>query len=124
MSRQLDHYIHLLQRKWWFVLPVTAAVIIIYALAVNKLGISRPKLDATAILQFDDPDELSSVQERVVLESDAKAVLVRSRSFLEGIVRKLSLQLEVSRYSRSEIFDSVWYDPHEINFRPKNLFSL
>ena len=108
MSRQLDHYIHLLQRKWWFVLPVTAAVIIIYALAVNKLGISRPKLDATAILQFDDPDELSSVQERVVLESDAKAVLVRSRSFLEGIVRKLSLQLEVSRYSRSEIFDSVW----------------
>ena len=108
MSRQLDHYVHLLRRKWWFVLPVTAAVIIIYALVVNKLGISSPKLDATAILQFDDPDELSGVQERVVLESDAKAVLVRSRSFLEGVVRKLSLQLEVSRYSRSEIFDSVW----------------
>jgi tyrosine-protein kinase Etk/Wzc len=123
MSRQLDHYIHLLQRKWWFVLPVTAAVIIIYALAVNKLGISRPKLDATAILQFDDPDELSSVQERVVLESDAKAVLVRSRSFLEGIVRKLSLQLEVSRYSRSEIFDSVWVGIDapigDYEFRPK-----
>ena len=107
MSRQLDHYVHLLRRKLWFVLPVMVAVIAGYFFTIYKLDIAKPHLGATAILQFDDPDELSAVQERVWLESDAKAVLVKSRSFLEGVVRKLSLQLQVSRFSRSDIFDSV-----------------
>jgi hypothetical protein len=40
--------------------------------AINKLGLAKPQLSATAILHFDDPDELSAVDERVTLEPKPK----------------------------------------------------
>jgi len=107
MKRQLDHYVHLIWRKLWFILPTFIVVITAWFVAINKLGVAKPQLSATAILHFDDPDELSAVDERVTLGPEAKAVLVKSRTFLEKVVRKLGLQLQVSKYPRSMIFDSV-----------------
>lgn len=107
MNRQLDHYVHLIWRKLWFVLPTCLVVTAAWFVAINKLGVAKPQLSATAILHFDDPDELSAVDERVTLGPEAKAVLVKSRTFLEKVVRKLALQLRVSKYPRSMIFDSI-----------------
>jgi len=110
MKRQMDHYVHLIWRKLWFILPTCFIVIAAWFVAINKLGLAKPQLSATAILHFDDPDELSAVDERVTLGPEAKAVLVKSRTFLEKVVRKLALQLLVSKHPRSMIFDSVAVD--------------
>ncbi len=124
MKRQLDHYVHLIWRKLWFILPIFFVVIAAWFVAINKLGVAKPQLSATAILHFDDPDELSAVDERVTLGPEAKAVLVKSRTFLEKVVRKLALQLRVSKHPRSMIFDSVAVeidaDPGDYQLKIKN----
>lgn len=104
---QFGNFVELVRRRIWIVLPIFFIVTASWIVAVNKLGIAKPQLSATAILQFDDPDALSAVDERVTLGPDAKAVLVKSRTFLEKVVHKLGLQLRVSKYPRSMIFDSV-----------------
>ncbi|HEX3019356.1 MAG TPA: polysaccharide biosynthesis tyrosine autokinase [Chitinispirillaceae bacterium] len=107
MKRQLDHYVHLIWRRLWFILPTCLLVSAAWFVAINKLGVVKPQLSATAILHFEDPDEGNAIDERVSLGPEAKAVLVKSRSFLEKVVRKLALQLRVSKYPRSMIFDSL-----------------
>lgn len=106
-KRQFSHYLHLIWRRLWFILPTCLIVTAAWFVAINKLGIAKPQLSATAILHFDDPDELSAVDERVALGPEAKAVLLKSRTFLEKIARKLALQLRVSKFPRSMVFDSV-----------------
>lgn len=109
-TKQVDHYIQLFLQKLWFVIPVSIIVMAVWFIAITRLGLMTPQLDATTILQFDDPTKLSAVDERVELQSDTKAVLVKSRSFIEGVVRKLSLQFQMSRVARSDVFDSVFVD--------------
>lgn len=107
MKRQLDYYLHLIWRRLWFIIPVSILVLFAYVFAINKLGLTRPKMEAAAILQFDNPDDLSAVDERVGLQPDTKAILVKSRTFIESIVKKMGLQLHVSEHVRNELFDSV-----------------
>jgi tyrosine-protein kinase Etk/Wzc len=64
-------------------------------------------LQATSVLQFDNPDNISAVTERVPLQADTRAVLIKSRSFLEEVAQDLSLRLRTGRNIRSDIFDSV-----------------
>ena len=52
MKRQLDHYIHLIWRKLWFILPTCIVVIAAWFVAINKLGVAKPQLSATAILHL------------------------------------------------------------------------
>ncbi|MDO5576550.1 MAG: GNVR domain-containing protein, partial [Fibrobacter sp.] len=107
MKRQLDYYIHLLWRKLWFVLPVSILVLFAYVFLINMLGLTKPKMEAKAILQFDNPDNLSAVNERVGLQPDTKAILIKSRTFIDNIVNKMGLQLHVLTHNRNELFDSV-----------------
>lgn len=107
MQKQMDHYLQLLWQRLWFVVPVSLLVVVIFFIAISKMGLLVPELQATAVMQFDDPKNLSAVDERVGLQSDAKAVLVKSRSFLEREVQKLSLQFQIARCSRSDVLDSV-----------------
>jgi capsular exopolysaccharide synthesis family protein len=107
MKKQLDHYLQLLWQRLWFVLPVSLLVTVMFFVAISKMGLLIPELEATAVMQFDDPKNLSAVDERIGLQADAKAVLVKSRSFLEREIQKLSLQFQISRCLRSEVIDSV-----------------
>ncbi|MDG5815212.1 polysaccharide biosynthesis tyrosine autokinase [Chitinispirillales bacterium ANBcel5] len=104
---QLDHFIHLVRRYLWFILPLFTVVMALWVFFAYKMGAFTPELEATAILRFDDPQNLSAVDDRVGYEVESRAVLVKSRTLLEEVARKLSLQLLTNRVSREEVFDSL-----------------
>ncbi len=93
-------------------------------------GYIRSPQEATAILQFDDPKNISAVEKEIGLQSNTKAVLIKSRSFLENVAQKLSLQVVTFKHSRSQIFDSlsVGKSPPEglylLKFKNNNFFLL
>ncbi|MFP4013585.1 MAG: polysaccharide biosynthesis tyrosine autokinase [Chitinispirillaceae bacterium] len=102
-----EHYLHLIIRKVWFILPVMVVVMVLWVLVLARMGMLQPELEAQAVLRFEDPDNLSAVDERVGDDPESRAVLVTSRSFLEDVVRKLSLQLTTREVPRSSVFDSI-----------------
>ncbi len=102
-----DHYLHLLIRKAWFVFPVMVLVLVGWVLVLKKMGMMVPEQEAVAVLRFDDPENLSAVDERVMDDPESRTVLVKSHSFLEEVVRKLSLQLTTGKVPRGSIFDSI-----------------
>ncbi|MFP4680358.1 MAG: GumC family protein [Chitinispirillaceae bacterium] len=102
-----DHYLHLVLRKAWFIIPVTVVVLVLWVLVLAKMGMLRPELEAQAVLRFEDPDNLSAVDERVGDDPESRTVLIQSRSFLENVVRKLSLQLTTGKVPRASVFDSI-----------------
>lgn len=111
VKRHFEHYMHLFIRRLWYIIPSFTIVTLAFIWAIIFFDLLAPQLQSSAVLHFDDPDQLSAVQERVNLRSDTKAVLVKSRTFLEGVARKLSLQLQVHRYPRSDIFSYIKVDP-------------
>lgn len=107
-ERQWGYYVQLFWRKAWFVIPSFLIISVGWFLVIVIFGMTKPRLEATAILQFEDPSTISAVEKQVGIQTNAKAVLIRSRSFLEEIAKQLSLQLQTENYSRSQIFDSLW----------------
>lgn len=102
-----EHYLHLIVRKAWFIVPVMVVVMVLWVLVLAKMGMLKPELEAQAVLRFEDPDNLSAVDERVGDDPESRTVLIKSRSFLEDVVRKLSLQLTTGKVPRASVFDSI-----------------
>ncbi|KMQ52446.1 capsular exopolysaccharide family protein [Chitinispirillum alkaliphilum] len=115
-----DHYLHLFLRNIWFILPVSLTVLVLWIVVMGRMNMFTPEMQARAVLRFDDPQALSGVDERVSYESESRASLVKSRSFLEQIAAKHSLQLMTSRVQREDVFDSVWVGPDA----PRGSYSL
>jgi capsular exopolysaccharide synthesis family protein len=108
-NRQPGYFVHLFVRKAKIIVPVFLITILIWFAFILHSGLSKPKLTATAVLQFDDPVNLSAVERNVgiPIQPDTKVFLLKSRSFLEVVAKKMHLQLQVKKYARTEIFDSV-----------------
>jgi capsular exopolysaccharide synthesis family protein len=106
-NKHFNHYKRLFLHNTWFIVPVAAFFFTLWIIFIYRYGIIRPVLKATSVLQFDNPDNISAVTERVPLQADTRAVLIKSRSFLEQVAQDLSLRLRTGRNIRSEIFDSV-----------------
>lgn len=107
-GKQLRHYKKLLIRNTWFIIPVTLVMLILWVLVIHRYGLLTPVLQSTSVLQFDNPDNISAVTERVALQSDTRAAMIKSRSFLQQIAQDVSTRLQTGRYIRSEIFDSIY----------------
>ncbi len=106
-----DHYLHLMLRKWWIVVPVFLVVLLLWSMLMLRMNMLTPEQEASAVLRFDDPQTLSAVDERVGYDYESRTVLVKSRSFLQEVAQKLSLQLMTDNAPRSEVFDSVHIGP-------------
>jgi capsular exopolysaccharide synthesis family protein len=85
-----------------------AVFLTLWMVFIHRYGIITPVLKATSVLQFDNPDDLSAVTERVPLQADTRAALIKSHSFLEQVAQDVSLRVRTGRYVRSVIFDSVY----------------
>lgn len=106
-----QRYLTLLIKRMWILIPCAAVVGIIWGFLVFKTGLTIPTKEVTAVLEFDDPKNLSAVEEGVEIDSEGKSALIKSRSFIGRVVDKLNLQLQVSKHNRALIFDSI-YLPH------------
>jgi capsular exopolysaccharide synthesis family protein len=107
-GKQFHHYKKLLIRNAWFIIPVAIVVFIFWIIVIHRYGLQTPVLQATSVLQFDNPDNISAVSERVSLQSDTRAAMIKSRTFLEQVAQDVSIRLQTGRYIRSEIFDSIY----------------
>ncbi len=100
------HYTDLIWRKKWFIAtagPLVAAGWMMYAFKFNN---PKPELMAEAIIGFDQPQQVSAVQD-VGSTVNGKVELLQSRTFLTGVVDKLGLRLRVINEPRHSVFDSV-----------------
>ncbi len=100
-SKSFYYYLRLFLTNAWFIIPVATVIIAVWIVVIYRYGIIIPVLQATSVLQFDNPDDISAVAERVPLQADTRAALVKSRSFLQQVAQDLSLRLQTGRYIRS-----------------------
>ncbi len=116
------HYAALLWRwKWWFVFatPVAGCIAVMFLLHALKNPV-LPSLPATVTLGGALGSQPNASMVKVTNEGSgdesdapdtlAQTALIRSRDFLRGVANDLSLRLNVTRYSRSSVFDSVSVD--------------
>ncbi|HEX2959665.1 MAG TPA: polysaccharide biosynthesis tyrosine autokinase [Chitinispirillaceae bacterium] len=106
-KKQFNRYKNLLLRKAWFIIPVSLGILTLWMMFIYRYGFMTPVLQATSVLQFDNPDDISAVTERVPLQSDTRAALIKSRTFLQQVAQDISARLQTGRFIRSEIFDSI-----------------
>ncbi len=104
----IRHYARLLWRWKWYIGIVSPLLFVGIMGVVVLRGVARPVLESSAKLQFDEGGGHGIQPVDMVKES--RDAHIRSRSFLAGIVEKLSLQLSVQKRFRSEIFDSIVVD--------------
>jgi tyrosine-protein kinase Etk/Wzc len=104
---RFERYIRLVLRRAWFIFPVFILCMVGWVFTLSRAGLLKPTLDATALLRFDDPANLSAVDERVGDDPESRLVMVKSRSLLEDVVAKLSLQLQTGKVARASVFDSI-----------------
>ena len=104
---RFERYIRLILRKAWFIFPVCILCMAGWVFALSRAGLLKPPLEATALLRFDDPANLSAVDERVGDDPESRLVMVKSRSLLEDVVAKLSLQIQTKKTARASVFDSI-----------------
>lgn len=125
------HYLRLFWKWKWFIIIVGPLMGAIALFGVLQMGMLKyPPLPATVYIgvqspkskTFDDFTETGLNKERLIL----------NRTFLENVVKKLSLQLTISGHSRYEIFDSLHVDSiallgsyrFEINKKNKNEYAI
>ena len=104
----VPHYVNLFWRWKWYICLVSPLVFLGWSFTVVKFGPSRPALDSRVVLEFVQTGggSGSSIQAMNIQQASCDALL-HSRGFLENVVEKLSLQVSVKKYFRSEIFDSI-----------------
>ncbi len=107
-GKQFRHYKKLFIRNAWFIVPVALVIFTLWVLTIHRYGLMVPVLQATSVLQFDNPENISAVSERVALQSDTRAAMIKSRMFLQKVAQDVSIRLQTGRYIRSEIFDSIY----------------
>ncbi|MDR0305740.1 MAG: polysaccharide biosynthesis tyrosine autokinase [Chitinispirillales bacterium] len=114
-KRQWDHYVRLIIRKAWFIIPVSVLFLFVWFFSLTHTGLLKPALSAQSVLRFDDPANLSAVDERVADDPESRLVLIQSRLFMEDVVRKLSLQLQTGKIERKALFDSIVVQSEALN---------
>jgi capsular exopolysaccharide synthesis family protein len=105
----VPHYLNLIWRWKWYIGIVTPIVFLVWAFVAIKYGTTRPPLPCSVTLQFgqnsNSLDQAST--QSLEIQKEGSDAFIRSRPFLQTIVEKLSLQLTVKKYFRSDIFDSI-----------------
>lgn len=105
----INHYLKLLWKWKWYALIAGPLVGALGYFAVIYLDLLKsPPLSATAFLGVDAPQKNSN--DILSQTSINKQRLLLNRSFIEGVVKKLSLQFGIDKFSRYELFDSLQVD--------------
>lgn len=105
----IQHYIRLFWKWKWYILfagPLACAIAIFGILKSGLL--TYPPLPATVFIGIDSQKE--KISEVLGSNVENKERLLLNRTFIEKVVRRLSLQFNVSRHSRFDIFDSLQVD--------------
>ncbi len=106
----IRHYLNLIWRWKWFICSITPVIFVGWALMAVKYVDSRPELESRVTLQFNQAGggaNNSFDEQATTMQQSSCDAFLRSRTFLENIVEKLSLRLVVKRYFRNDIFDSI-----------------
>lgn len=105
----LQHYLRLFWKwKWYSLLagPIAGAIAVF---AVLQLGLlEHPSLTATVFIGTNSSK--ARLNDNLGASGQNKERMLFSRSFLQHVVNKLSLQLAVTGQSRYELFDSLQVD--------------
>lgn len=126
------HYIHLIYRWKWYVLFAIPLSVISAIVSIHYLGLTRtPSLDATVLIGLDNNTSENTWGNNAGMYQNKERLLL-NRSFLEKVANKLSLQLNIDKFSRYELFDSVNVDSSahygkykfEIDKNNPNLFRI
>jgi capsular exopolysaccharide synthesis family protein len=105
----IHHYLHLFWRWKWYIFLAAPLSAVLAIKAVSFLGLTnKPPLTATVLIGVEKHPNLNTWNlEDLYLNKER---LLLNRNFLEHVARSLSLQFNVSGYSRYDIFDSVVVD--------------
>ncbi len=110
---QFDYvrYLKLLWKKKVIIIGISSIIFMVWFVVIYKfMQPSLPVLPSTVTLVFDDPRTFSAVNENVGLGGESRLGLIKSRNFLERIVEKQSLRLQVNNAYRSQFFDTIEVD--------------
>ncbi len=105
----LSHYSGLLLRRLWFIAIVGPLVTgtVMFGL-LNVIAID-PSMRTRVLIGVDSREGESAGYYANSIDPN-RVELIGSRTFLEGIVRQLSLQFVPGRFARGEVFDSIRVD--------------
>jgi uncharacterized protein involved in exopolysaccharide biosynthesis len=107
------HYLHLLWRWKWWILITFPVVFLVTLLIVLRISYGNPKLTTRTLIGLENVSGMTAVQDIGGFEN-RKTELIKTRSFLAEIVNALSLRLQIKKYHRHTIFDSVYVDSSSI----------
>lgn len=108
------YYLNLLWRSKFFILPVFTIVSIIVFIALINVLTLTPQKSTSVLIGIDNADDISAVEDVGDLGLN-KFELIRSRRFLETIVKDLSLQFHLRKHPRHMVFNEINIDstaPH------------
>jgi capsular exopolysaccharide synthesis family protein len=109
LSYDIKHYLDLLRRrKWYLIILIPLAVVLCMVLGLKYFS-ERPTVEASALIGFESASDESGVKE-LGASGDNRSELIKSKLLLSEVVAALGLQLNVSGFQRSEVFDSVRVD--------------
>lgn len=105
----VSHYLNLLWRWKWWILFTGPVITLLWTVYVLKFGSTKPELPATAMIGFENPEEVNAFGWAGDIDL-GKIELMRSRNILASVVEKLSLRLVLKDYARKQVFDSITVD--------------
>lgn len=130
-THYISHYFNLVWR--WKIWIIIAGPVFFIATFVGLLKFypENPELTANTLIGLENAADMVAVRD-VVSTDDGKAAIIKTRTFLQQIVHKLSLRLLTKKYTRSQLFDDVTVDSSavsgkyhfKINKENNNLFIL
>jgi capsular exopolysaccharide synthesis family protein len=109
LGHTIGHYISLFWRWKWYIVVSGPIALVVAGIIVFKVTVKEPVLSARALIGLENIQDMTAVRDVSDLVQE-QSDLIQSRTFLEDIVKRLSLRLIVKKYFRSSIFDSVSVD--------------
>ena len=109
LGQVIGHYLSLFWRWKWYIIISGPIALAVASIIVFKVAVKEPVLSAKALIGLENTQDMTAVRDVGDLVQ-AQSDLIQSRTFLEDIVKHLSLRLVVKKYFRSSIFDSVSVD--------------
>jgi len=105
----IRHYINVLWRWKWYIIPTFPILVIGWLLLVVTFGKIRPELNTNVLLGLEKTSTVLTLPE-AASNNLGKMKLIQSRNFLSEIVDILSLNLILPKYDRSSIFTFIKVD--------------
>ncbi len=125
LIRDAEHYHHLFSRtKWWVILsgPLVFLAALAYVFLIMRP--ENPKLSARTLIGMEHATDVSGLKVGVTSNLGREDIMM-SRTFLRGVVQKLSLQVWTKPYARESMFDLMKIDSsapcgtYSVHFNPK-----